>query len=95
MSKADATNRPANWLRAQQGIEQPYFDVRRGCQRQQQLIRARGVEVIDQQPHADSALRRLFEGAQEQPARAVVLDHVVLHIERVLGTTGKFQPRIQ
>jgi len=52
-------------------------------------------EVVHQQPHAHAAQRRVAQRAQEVAAGRVVLDVVVLHVERALRPARQFEARAQ
>ncbi len=95
-SCADAAKREMQPVApARERVEQPDLQVRRGVQRQQQRIFAGGVQIVEQQAHAHAAQRRVAQRAQQVAAGAVVVDLVVLHVERALGALHQFQPRLQ
>ena len=70
--------------RATERVEQAHLDVGKRRQALKDRIRARGVEIVDQEPHPDAAQRSVAKAPHEQPAGAVVLDQIVLNVERGL-----------
>ena len=74
-------------------VEQPHLDVRVRVQCYDRLVEARGVLVVEQQPHANAALGGLPERVVEQRASRVVSPDVVLHVETALGGTRQQHPR--
>jgi len=69
-------------------IEQPHLDVVVGGKREQQLVITGGIQVVDQQAHAHAALCRIAQLAQEVAPGRVVLDLVILNVQRPFGTPG-------
>ena len=80
---------------AAERIEQPHLDVRECGQADEQRIAARRIEVVDEQPHAHAAQRGVTHVAQQESAGGVVLDQVILKIERVLRPARELDPRVQ
>ncbi len=78
-----------------QRIEQAHLDVRQGREGAEQLVLAGGVEIVDEQAHANAASGGIGERAQEAQADAVLLQLVVLDVERALGATRQRQARIE
>ena len=77
------------------GVEQPDLDIGVGVQRQQQRVFASGVQVVEDQAHAHAAQRGVAQRAQQVAAGLVVVDLVVLDVERAFGAARQFQPRLQ
>jgi len=78
-----------------QRIEETDLDVGVRGQRREQLVFTGGIEVVDQQADTHAARRRIAQLAQEAQAGAVLLDLVVLGIDRALGTAHDRQPCIE
>jgi hypothetical protein len=78
-----------------QRVEQPHLHVRKRRERAEQLVFAGGVEVVHQQAHAHAARGGLAQLLQEQQADVVVLDQVVLHVERLLGVPRERDARVE
>ena len=76
-------------------IEEAHLDIRERRQALKHRIRACGVEVVDQQPHAHPAKRGVTQASHEQPSAAIVLDEVVLDVERGLRPPDQLDARIQ
>ena len=93
MSNSDAMYLPPMLSsRAAKRIEQPHLHVRERGQATKHRVAARRVEVVHQQPHAYAARRRVAQLAHQQAARAIVLNQVILDVERVAGSAGKLDP---
>ena len=90
MSLAEARKRVqvAN-LPAGKRIEHPDFDVRVFAQMHESPILAGGIEVIDQDAHPHAAIRREAHVVEQQPRGFVLVDDVVLNIERAFGMVGE------
>ena len=73
-------------------VEQADLDVRMRRQAEQQRIVAAGVEVVEQQADAHAARRGIAQRPQQHPAGAVVVEHVVLEVERSLGAGHEREP---
>ncbi len=58
-------------------------------------IAADRVEVVDEQAHAHAAHRGVAHVAQQQVTGLVVLDQVVLDVERVRRALGELDPRVE
>ena len=54
--------------RAAKRIEQAHLDVRKRRQTRKHRVGARGVEIVDEQPHAHAAQRGVAQASHEQPA---------------------------
>ncbi len=52
-------------------------------------ILSRGIEVIDEDPDPDTALRGLANVLQQNPRRFILRDDVVLNVERAFGVVGE------
>jgi hypothetical protein len=80
---------------AAEGIEEAHLDVRERRQPAQQRVGVRGVEVVDEQADANAALARVAQRRQQQPAGRVVLELVVLDVERRRRALRKLQSRVE
>ena len=79
-----------------QGVVEPHLDPRHARERQQQWLLARGVEVVDQQPHAHAALGRGGAHALQQGTRRIIAAHeVVLQVQRALGAVDQRGQRVE
>ena len=76
-------------------VEQPHLDVRMGIQRVEHVDRPSGVDVVHQQAHAHAAIRRRQQPLRHQPASRVVVEDVVLQVERMLRVVGQRHPAHQ
>ena len=81
--------------RATERVEQAHLDVGKRRQALKHRIRARGVEIVDQEPHPDAALRSVAKAPHEQPAGTIVLDQIVLNVERGLRPADQLDSRVQ
>jgi hypothetical protein len=54
-----------------------------------------GIQVVDQQAHANAAARGVAQLAQKQCADLVVADQVVLRVDRALGAARDRDARIE
>jgi hypothetical protein len=59
------------------------------------LLALHRVQVVHQHAHLHAARRRLAQGAQQQAAHGVVLELVVLHLQRALRPLGELDARVQ
>ena len=80
---------------AAERVEQPDLDVRKRREPDEQRITAGRVEVVDDEPHPNTAPRRIAQVAQQQTARLVVLDEVVLDVERLGGPLRQRHARVE
>ena len=71
------------------GIPQPHFDVLVGIQRDPGVFVLVAVDVVDQHPHPDAAVGGLEDFVGEQAAHRVLVVHVVLNVEALLGHPGQ------
>jgi hypothetical protein len=76
-------------------VEQMHLDVRERGQAAQQLVGVHRVEVVDQQPHPHAADRGVAQGGHQEPAGGVVLELVVLHVERHRRPLRQLHPRVE
>ena len=76
-------------------IEEAHLDVGKGRQPAKHRVSAHGVQIVDQQPHAHAAQRRVAQVAHQEATGAIVLDQVVLDVERVAGPADKLDPGIE
>jgi hypothetical protein len=53
------------------------------------------VEVVDEESDPDAAHARVAQGLHEQPPGRVVLEDVVLHVERRRRALGELDPRVE
>jgi len=53
--------------------------------RREQPVHTGGVVVVEQEPHADTAVGRATHGVQQQAAREVVVPDVVLQVDAADG----------
>lgn len=74
-------------------VEQAQLEIRRRREAQQQLVFARGVQVVDQQADAHAAQRGVTKSAQKAAAGGVVDDLVVLDVQRDFGAAHELQAR--
>ena len=81
--------------RAAKRIEQPHLDVRKRCQTCKQRIGARRIQIVDEQPHPHTAQRGIPKAAHEQPAAAIVLNQVVLNVERRSRPLDELDSRVE
>ena len=96
VAEYDALGRP---LRAQALVDDITEELQRRAelaqeqqmrrQTEQQRIGASGVQIVNQQAHAHAALGGIAQCAQQVAAGRVVVDHVVLHVERHLRTADQ------
>ena len=70
-------------------IEHPDLDVRVFAQMQEAPVFARRIEIIDQDAHPHAAVRRQAHMMQQQPRGIVLLNDVVLDVERAFGMVGE------
>src|SRR6185312_11008558 len=70
-------------------IEQAHFDVRVGIQRIEQVDRIACIDVVHQQAHAHAAVRRGQQPLRHQPPGRVVVEDVVLQVQRMLRVVGQ------
>src|SRR5213596_217265 len=61
----------------------------------EQLVLARGVEVVDEHAHAHAARGRVAQLAQQQQADLVGSDQVVLQVQRLLCAADQRDARVQ
>ena len=80
---------------AAERIEEAHLDVRERGEPDEKLIAARRIEVVDQQPHAHAAQRGVAQVAQQQAPGLVVVDVVVLKVQRVLRPARELDPRVE
>ncbi|MDM0118038.1 hypothetical protein QTI66_38835 [Variovorax sp. J22R133] len=66
-------------------VEEAKLDVATRAQRSERRIEPRGVGIVQQQPDAHAAFRRLPQGLPEQLASGIGMPIVVLHVERAPG----------
>ena len=78
-----------------QRIEQAHLDVRNCGEAAEQLILDARVKIVDQQADANAALGRVAQLAQELQADAVVMEVVVLNVERERGTPRQRESPVQ
>ncbi len=74
-------------------VEQAKLDVRMAVQRQVDPVARLRVDVVDQHPDADAALRRRQHLAHQQPAGAVVVPEVIHEVEGAFGGARRQHPR--
>ncbi len=75
------------------GIEKAHLDVRVRVERCDAVVEAARVVVVEQQPHAHAALRRLPQRFAQQAAGDVAAEDVVLHVEAALGGARQHHAR--
>ena len=80
---------------AAERIEQADLDVRKRRQPAEHRIAADRVKVVHQQTHAHAAQCGVSQIAHQQAAGAVVLNQVVLDVERVPCPARKLDPRVE
>ena len=86
MSDTEATNAaPGRGAAAGKRIEHPHFDVGVLAQVHEPPVLARRIEIIDQHPHAHTAVRGQTHMLQQEPRGLVLMDDVVLDVERAFG----------
>ena len=76
-------------------IEQAYLHIRERRQAAKHRVATCRVKVVHQQPHPHAAQCRVTQVAHQQAAGAIVLDQVVLDVERVAGPADKLDPGIE
>ena len=76
-------------------IEQAYLDVRKRRQSAKHRVAACRVKVVHQQPHPHAAQCGVAQVAHQQAAGAIVLNQVVLDVERVASPAGKLDPGVE
>ena len=81
--------------RAAKRIEQAYLHVREGRQAAKHRVTTCRVKVVHQQPHSHAAQCGVTQIAHQQATRAIVLNQVILDVERVAGPAGKLDPGIE
>jgi hypothetical protein len=74
---------------AREGIEDPHFDVGVFAQVQEPPVLASGIEIVDEDAHPHTPIRRQAHVMQEDPRRIVLLNDVVLNVQRALGVVGE------
>ena len=80
---------------AAERIEQAHLDVRERRQAAQQRVRLGGVEVVDEQAQAHATHRGVAQRRHQQPPGRVVLELVVLHVERDARPLRQLQARVE
>ena len=80
---------PKRGAAAGEGIEHAYLDVGVMPQMQEPPVLARRIEIIHQHAHAHPPVGRAAHMLQQEPGRFVLMDDVVLDVERALGMIGE------
>ena len=80
---------------AAERVEEAHLDVGERRQAAQQRIRMGRVEVVDEEADADAAHARVAQGLHQQAPGRVVLEHVVLHVERRRRALRELDPRVE
>ena len=75
---------------ARDRVEEPYLDVGVGAYREQDLVVGVCAQVIDQQAHSDSPVRRPEYGRPKCAPRQVTMPDVVLEVERLVCHFGEY-----
>ena len=95
-SQSEASESACNALaRTAERIEEPYLDVGECRQPTKHGVPTHGVEIIDQQSDSHAAQRRVAEVAHQQASRTVVLDQIVLNVERVTGSAHQLDSGVE
>ncbi len=81
--------RPGGGAPAGKWIEYPDIDVRVLLQVHEAPVLARGVEVVDEHAHAHAAIRGAAHVLQQNSRGLVLVNDVVLNVERALGAVGE------
>ncbi len=84
ISVADARG-PGRESSGGEGVEDADLDVDVGTQVQEAPILARGIQVVDEHAHPHAAVRGEAHVIQQCPAGVVLVNDVVLDVERALG----------
>ena len=80
---------PNDPSRTGSGLNSADFDVGVGGQRGVQRVLPGGVEIVDQQAHANATRGGVAQFAQEQRAGGVAGEVVGLHVQRTLGAADQ------
>ena len=78
-----------------QGVEHSDLDVRVRGQPGEQFVFTARVEVVHEQSHPHAAHGGVTQFTQELPADVVVLDHVVLRVNRLLRAPRQRHARVE
>jgi hypothetical protein len=94
---AERCHKPArNALpRAAERVEQPHLDMLERREAREHRIGTGRVEIVDEQPHAHPAQRGIAQAAHEKTPGAIVLDQVVLHVERRPRAPDELDARVE
>ena len=96
MSDSDARmRRPRRRAAAGKRIEYPDFDVRVLLQVHEAPVLARGVEVIHEHAHAHAAIGGAAHMLQKDPGGFILMNDVVLDVERALGVIGEREQTVE
>ena len=77
----------------EQGVVEPHLDIRMGIERRDGPVLAAGVVVVEEQAHPHAPVGRPPQGPEERHTHPVAVPHVVLGIDRSLGSLGEEQAR--
>jgi hypothetical protein len=80
---------------AAERIEEADFDVGKRREPDEELVAADGIQIVDDEAHAHAADRGVAHVAQQQVAGLVVVDLVVLDVERARGALGELDPGVE
>jgi hypothetical protein len=75
-------------LRVRKRVEHANLDVLVRVERVEHLHRVREVDVVEQHAHAHAAIRRRQQALRQQAPGRVVLEDVVLQVDRVPGVVA-------
>ena len=75
-----------------EGIEQPHLDVGVGIRGGEPKLLVGGVDVVDQQAHAHPAFGGGQQRSGDQLAGGVVVEQVILHVQRAGGALRQREP---
>ena len=85
----------AQFSQTAKGVEQAYLHILVGRKREEQIVLAAGVEIVDQQPHAHAAIRGVAQRTQQPAPGFVVFEVVVLHVQRHLGAPRQLDAGVE
>ena len=90
MSDIEASDaRPDRRSSAGKRIEDPHLDVGMLAQMHEAPVLARGVQIVDQHSHPHAAIRGTAHVLQQDPRGLILVNDVVLNVERPLGVIGE------
>ena len=70
-------------------VEQAHLDVRMRVERVEHAVLSADVEIVEQDAHAHAAIRSREDALRDEPAGRVVVEDVVLQVERMRGVVDQ------